>query len=83
MNYKLPIRNVGPLRLLSFDLNIINMFTTHYLQYLDRQVAPSTQGAFTSGPFKGEPISPDSGASFANGIAGEPAVVTLTVSTRF
>ena len=83
LNYKLPLQNAGPLKLLSFDLNVINMFNNRYFQYLYRQVAPSTQALFTSGPFKGQAISPYSGPSFANGIAGEPAAVTLTVSTRF
>ena len=83
LNYKLPVYSAGPIKQLSFDLNVINMFNTHYFQYLYRQVAPATQGNFTSGPFKGEPISPYSGPSFANGIAGEPAAVTFTVSARF
>ena len=85
MNYKLPVRNLGPLKSLAFDLNVLNLFNNHYFQYFFKQIVPtSCPGVFTSGPFKGNPPSLYSCTpQFADGIPGEPFATTFTVTARF
>ncbi len=84
LNYKMPIRAAGPLQTLSFDLNVQNIFNQGYFQYFYNQVSPASCGNFTSGPFKGKPIS-SYGCSplFNDGLPGEPASVTFTVRAHF
>ena len=84
LSYKLPMHGVGPLRQLVFDINVLNIFNTHYFQYLYSQVPPTTCGTFSSGKFKGEQISSyGCSPAFSNGIVGEPGAVTFTVRARF
>ena len=85
-NYSLPVKFLRGsfLKSLDFDLNVLNIFNQQYFQYFYRQVSPTAAGNFTSGPFKGLPLgnyalSPE----FADGIPGEPAAVTFTVTARF
>ena len=85
LNYSMPVKQlgVGYLKKLDFDLNIINLFNKQYYQYFYRQITPTAAGNFTSGPFKGEQIGPYNGASFADGLAGQPFSATFTVTARF
>jgi iron complex outermembrane recepter protein len=84
LNYKIPVRNAGPLQRLDFDLNVLNIFNTHYFQYFYNQISPSSCGKFTSGRFAGQQIS-NYGCtpSFDDALPGEPAAITFTVSARF
>lgn len=84
VNYKLPVRNAGPLQRLDFDLNVLNIFNTHYFQYFYNQISPASCGNFTSGKFKGQPIS-NYGCtpSFDDALPGEPAAITFTIAARF
>ena len=83
-NYKLPVRNVGPLKTIDFDLNILNLFNNQYFQYYYRQVSPTTCGNFTSGPFKGQPkTSYGCTPQFADGLPGEPFAITFTATAHF
>ena len=84
LNYKLPIRNAGPLKQLDFDFNVINMFDNRYFQYFYSQISPANCGTFKSGKFKGQQIS-NYGCtpSFQDGLPGQPASVTFTVGARF
>lgn len=84
LNYKLPIRSAGPLQRLDFDLNVLNIFDTHYFQYFYNQVSPASCGLFTSGKFKGQQIS-NYGCTpaFNSSLPGQPASVTFTVVARF
>jgi len=61
-----------------------NMFDQHYYAYYYKQISPNACGNFTSGPFKGQPIS-DYGCTpeFADALSGEPASVTVTISAKF
>ena len=85
LNYKLPIRAgaAGPLKNLDFDLNVLNIFNKSFFQYFYNQVSPASQGNFTSGPFKGQPISTYGGQAFNDGLPGEPASITFTVRAHF
>ncbi|WP_419728107.1 TonB-dependent receptor [Lichenicola sp.] len=84
MNYKMPIRSAGPLKSLDFDLNVQNIFNQGYFQYFYNQETPASCGNFTSGPFKGKPISNyGCSAAFNDGLPGEPAAVTFTVKAHF
>ena len=85
LNYSMPVKQlgVGYLKKLDFDLNIINLFNKQYYQYFYKQITPTAAGNFTSGPFKGEAIGPYNGASFADGLPGEPFDVNFTVTARF
>ena len=84
MNYKLPVQNIGPLKTISFDLNVLNLFDNHYFQYFYNQITPQACPKFTSGPFKGQQIS-NYGCSpqFADGLPGEPFAITFTATARF
>ncbi len=84
LNYNMPIRNVGPLHSLDFDLNVLNIFNQKFFQYFYNQITPASCGTFTSGPFKGQQIS-NYGCSpqFNDGLPGEPAAVTFTVKAHF
>ncbi len=83
MNYKMPIRAAGPLQSLDFDLNVLNIFNQSYFQYFYNQISPSSQGKFTSGPFKGQQISNYATGGFDDGLPGEPASITFTVRAHF
>ena len=84
LNYKVPVRNVGPLKTISFDLNVLNLFNQQYFQYLYKQITPTSCGYFTSGPFKGQQISNEGcSPSFASGLPGEPFAITFTATARF
>lgn len=84
LNYKMPVRNFGPLHSLDFDLNVLNIFNEKYFQYLYKQISPASCGNFTSGPFKGQQISNyGCTASFADGLPGEPAAITFTLRAHF
>ena len=83
-NYKLPVRNVGPLKTIDFDLNVLNLFNNQYFQYFYRQVSPTTCGNFTSGPFAGQPkTSYGCTPQFADGLPGEPFAITFTATAHF
>ncbi len=87
-NYKLPIKNVGPLKTISFDLNVINLFNNEYFQYYYRQISPQACGKFPANDprpgFAGQQIS-NYGCSpqFADGLPGEPFAITFTATARF
>lgn len=83
-NYTMPVKGVGPLHQLGFNLNIYNLFNQHFHQYYYKQVSPSSCGTFSSGPFAGQAIS-NYGCSpqFADSLPGEPFAVTFTVSAKF
>ncbi len=84
MNYKLPVKNVGPLKTISFDLNVLNLFNNQYFQYFYKQTSPSACGTITSGPFKGQPANNYSCTpQFADGLPGEPFAITFTATARF
>lgn len=84
LNYKMPVRAVGPLKSLDFDLNVLNIFNQGYFQYFYNQISPASCGNFTSGPFKGKPIG-NYGCSplFNDGLPGEPASITFTMRAHF
>ena len=84
LNYKLPLRGIGPLKRLDFDLNVLNLFNNHYFQYYYSQLTPANCGHFKSGPFKGQQIS-NYGCSpaFDDGLPGQPASITFTVGAAF
>jgi len=85
LNYVLPVSGLGPVKRITFDLNGLNIFNTHYFQYFFSQYQPTPCGNFTSGPFKGLPKSAYGGCTpaFNDGSPNEPAAVTFTVSARF
>ena len=84
LNYKMPVRNLGPMKMLNFDLNVLNLFNNKYFQYFYRQIVPTQCGTLTSGPFAGKPASLYScSPQFADGIPGEPFAATFTVTARF
>ena len=84
MSYRLPVRNIGPLKTISFDLNVLNLFNNQYLQYFYRQITPTSCGYFTNGPFKGQQISNEGCTpQFASGLPGEPFALTFTATARF
>ena len=87
LNYKLPVRNAGPLKTVSFDLNVLNIFNTHYFQYFYRQVSPAACGTFpsTAKPgFAGQAVNNYTCTpQFQDGLPGEPAAITFTVTARF
>ena len=85
MSYKMPVKGLGPLKTLAFDLNILNLFDNKYFQYFYRQIVPTNcPGVFTSGPFKGNPPSLYSCTpQFGDGIPGEPFAATFTVTAHF
>lgn len=84
LNYKLPLRNAGPLTRLDFDLNVLNIFNTHYFQYYYNQISPSSCGTFKTGKFAGQAVS-NYGCSpqFNDALPGEPAAITFTMGARF
>ncbi len=84
LTYILPTPALPRVKQVKFDLNLDNIFNTHYFQYFYRQVSPANCGTFTSGPFKGLPESNYScGGQFADGLSGEPFAVTFTATVRF
>ncbi|GBR36199.1 TonB-dependent receptor [Neoasaia chiangmaiensis NBRC 101099] len=98
MNYTLPIKNLGPLKKLNFDINIQNLFNTFYWQYKYRQITPGSCGKFTGTPAgfsnAGLPSGSSSwaglaksnygcGSLFADGLAGQPATVLFTMHATF
>jgi iron complex outermembrane recepter protein len=84
LNYKLPVRNLGPLKRLDFDLNVINLFDQRYFQYFYSQISPASCGKFSGGPFKNQQIS-NYGCTpaFNDGLPGQPASITFTVGAAF
>ncbi|WP_428395837.1 TonB-dependent receptor [Lichenicoccus sp.] len=83
-NYRLPVQHVGPLKTISFDLNVLNLFNNQYFQYYYRQVTPTACGVFKSGPFKGQQISGEGCTpQFADGLPGEPFAITFTATAHF
>ena len=82
--YTMPTPGLRYVRELKFNLNVQNMFDQHYYAYYYKQISPNACGNFTSGPFKGQPIS-DYGCTpeFADALSGEPASVTVTISAKF
>jgi iron complex outermembrane receptor protein len=85
INYAIPVTELGPIKRLVFDVNGQNIFNMHYFQYFFSQYQPTPCGNFTSGPFKGQPISPYGGCApaFNDGTPAEPAAVTFSVTARF
>lgn len=84
LNYVLPTPQLPVLKNVKFDLNIQNLFDTHYWQYFYRQISPTSCGSFTSGPFAGFAKSAyGCTPQFADGIPGEPLGAYFTVSARF
>ncbi len=83
-SYVMPTPNAPFLQNVKFDLNIQNLFNHFYYQYFYKQVSPTNCGNFTSGPFKGLPVSNYScGGQFPDALPGEPFAVTFTVSAHF
>lgn len=84
MNYRMPVRNAGPLKYVDFDLNVLNIFNNHYFQYFYSQVSPASCGTFTGGPFKGQKIN-NYGCTpqFQDALPGEPAAITFTATAHF
>ncbi len=84
-NYKLPVKNLGPLKALVFDVNILNLFDNHIFQYYYRQVSPGACGTIPAGkPFAGQPANNYSCTpQFADGLPGEPFAVTFTATAHF
>ncbi|WP_239478958.1 TonB-dependent receptor [Lichenicola cladoniae] len=84
LNYKMPVHGAGPLTLVDFDLNVLNIFNTRYFQYFYNQVSPAACGKFTSGPFKGQQInSYGCSTAFNDALPGEPAAITFSVRAHF
>ena len=84
VNYTMPTPSLKYLRQVTFDLNGLNIFDQHYWQYFYRQISPASCPNFPSGPFKGQPeTSYGCTPAFADGVPGEPAAVTLTVTAKF
>ena len=87
-NYRLPVKNAGPLKTLSFDLNVLNLFDNHYFQYFYRQITPATCGNFSNNDrrpgFAGQQVS-NYGCSpqYADGLPGEPFAITFTATAHF
>ncbi len=83
-NYKLPVKSIGPLKAVSFDLNVLNLFNNQYFQYYYRQITPTACGLFKNGPFKGQQISGEGCTpQFADGLPGEPFAITFTATAHF
>ena len=84
LNYRIPVRNIGPLKTLGFDLNVLNLFNNRYLQYYYQQIVPTNCGTLKSGPFAGKQASLYSCTpQFADGIPGEPFAITFTATAHF
>ena len=84
LNYKVPVRNIGPLKTLGFDLNVLNLFNNRYFQYYYQQIVPTNCGTLKSGPFAGKQASLYSCTpQFADGIPGEPFAITFTATAHF
>ena len=87
-NYKLPVKNVGPLKTISFDLNILNLFNNQYFQYFYRQISPTACPNFSANDrrpgFAGQQQS-NYGCSpqFADALPGEPFAITFTATAHF
>jgi iron complex outermembrane receptor protein len=84
LNYTLPISNRGIVKLLDFDLNVLNLFNQQYFQYFYRQISPASCGTFKTGQFADQAVS-NYGCSpqFADAIPGEPFAITFTARARF
>jgi len=89
VNYDMPVRNMGPLKKLNFDLNIQNLFDTFYWQYKYKQISPASCGTFTSNPagttgFTGNAVSNyGCTSSYSDGLPGMPATIMFTVRATF
>jgi iron complex outermembrane receptor protein len=84
LTYTLPTRQLPMLKSLQFNLNIHNLFDTHYWQYFYRQIAPAPCGSFNSGPFAGRAKSTyGCTPEYADGIPGEPLGAYVSVTARF
>ena len=87
-NYKLPVRNVGPLKTIDFDLNILNLFNNQYFQYFYKQISPSACKTFPANDprpgFAGQQIS-NYGCTpqFSDALPGEPFAITFTATAHF
>ena len=78
LNYTLPTPELPVLKRLRFDLNLQNLFDRHYYQYFYKQISPASCGNFTTGPFKGQQISPyGCTPEFGDAIPGEPVFCYL------
>ena len=89
-SYTMATPSLKFLRQVTFDVNGLNIFGLRYFQYFYKQISPGTSecavnssGILTSGPYKGQAASNYCGPSFADGIPGEPAAVTFTVTAKF
>jgi iron complex outermembrane receptor protein len=84
LTYTLPTPALAFTHSLKFDLNIQNLFDHEFYQYFYKQISPTSCGTFTSGPFKGQPISNyGCTAQFSDALPGEPFAVTFTVTAHF
>ncbi len=88
LNYKLPVQNVGPLKTIDFDLNVLNIFDTKYFQYFYSQISPASCGKFSSSDkrpgFANQSVSNyGCSPSFADGLPGQPASITFSVRAHF
>ncbi len=69
LDYTLPTPQLPKIKQVKFDLNIENLFDQRYWQSYYSQITP-VAGTYT-------------GASFNDGLPGEPFAVTFTVTARF
>jgi iron complex outermembrane receptor protein len=78
--YTLPTRWLAPVKNLTFDLNIQNLFDQHYFQYYYVQISPgpclATRSNPVASPFGCSP-------NFAQGIPGQPFSAFFTATAHF
>jgi iron complex outermembrane receptor protein len=80
LTYKLPTPWLRPLRDITFDLNVQNLFDERYYQYYYVQISPGPCPATPSNP-----VASPFGCSpnFAQGVPGEPFSVFFTATAHF
>ncbi len=85
LNYEMPVGwAANYLKKLDFDVNILNLFNKRYYQYLYKQITPTAAGTFPAGSqFAGQAIGAYNGASFQDGLPGEPFAITFTMKAHF
>jgi len=80
VSYTMPTPQLPLLKNVTFDLNVQNLFDTHYWQYYYKQVSPASCKVTATNPtgnnYGCTPV-------FADGIPGMPAGVFFTVKARF
>lgn len=89
-HYTMETPSLRFLRQIKFDLNVQNLFNQHFWAYYYKQISPGYQycqdvsnETFTSGPYKGKSAYNYCGPEIADGIPGEPTILTFTISAKF